>query len=70
MRLYVTAQVIGEDGTPVWGFLKEEQLPLPRKDQDADDWGLAVSQRLLDAIDEAKESVAGQIAAEQLGRED
>lgn len=68
MRLFVTTQVLGEDGVPIWGFLKEEQLPIPRKDQDADDWGLAVGQRLLDAIDEAKESVAGQIAAEQLGQ--
>lgn len=67
MRLFVTAQVMGEDGIPVWGFLKEEQLPVPRKDQDVDDWALEAGRKLLDAIDEAKASVGGQIAAEQLG---
>lgn len=65
MRLLVTAQIVGEDGEPLWGMSREEIIVLRRADDDraVTDGMLDLGRRLLDAIDDAKRAVSEQIAA-------
>lgn len=69
-RMIVTAQLIGDDGVPVWGFHRDEVVVNPSRQEEAHEHALETGQRILDTIDTAKESVGAQIAATARAMED
>lgn len=64
MRLRVITVLETADGDPLWGYSHDEiVLPEGEEESDAINLALSTSQKFLDEIDHAKESVGRQIAA-------
>ena len=59
----VNAQLIGEEGQVIWGYSRSEGLVAAPNDEAAKTAVLRTGGKMLDAIDEAKESIGEQIRA-------
>lgn len=64
MRLIVTAQVVPNIGEePLWGFHHDEVVQFRREERE-EDAIIRIAQKLLDTVDQAKDSLGEQIRSE------
>lgn len=63
MRMNVVAEMLGDDGTPIWGYMCQEVIVLPAGG-DPQEQAERAAARILDTVDAAKASIGEQIKME------